>query len=63
MDCFQRKAHNDRVIDMWKKGESLAAIKPQDTWFPPRPIIKKCKKALEILVTEPKTVIKFRKGV
>lgn len=63
MHDFQRKKHNDRLIEMWKNGEPMAAITAQDTWFPPRPIIKKCKEALRILVTEPNTIIEFKRGV
>jgi hypothetical protein len=35
------KAANDSIIDRMKKGESLASVPPQATWWPPRPVIKK----------------------
>lgn len=37
----ERKKRNKDIIERMKKGESLARYKPQDTWFQPRPIIKK----------------------
>lgn len=61
MTEFERREHNDRVLDMWRAGESLAVITTTDAWFPPRPIIKKIATPLCIEVTEAKRVIDFRK--
>lgn len=41
MNEIQRKAHNDDLINRMRRGESMSLCKASDTWFPPRPVIKK----------------------
>lgn len=51
----QRKRENDALLEKMRKGESLATVSVQATWWPPRPIIKKdlvAQKRLFSLVTE-----------
>ena len=51
----QRKRENDALLEKMRKGESLAIVSVQATWWPPRPIIKKdlvAQKRLFSLVTE-----------
>jgi len=61
MTEFERRAHNDRILEMWKAGESLAGITATDTWWPPRPVIKKIATPLCVKVTVSKKVIDFRR--
>lgn len=35
------KKANDFILGKLKRGESLATVPPEATWFPPRPIQKK----------------------
>ena len=49
-----RKKHNDEILKRFKRGESLKSYDSFSSWFPPRPIIEKDKKALEILHKEKK---------
>jgi ribosomal protein L19E len=44
-----RKKENQDLIERMRKGESLARCRPQDTWFQPRPIIKKDLEAMKKL--------------
>lgn len=44
-----RKKENDDLIARMRKGESLSRCRPQDTWFQPRPLIKKDKEAISRL--------------
>lgn len=37
----KRKAKNDDLIRRMREGEDLKLYNASDTWFPPRPIIKK----------------------
>ena len=37
----RRKKENQRILEMMKRGESLATVDVGATWYPPRPIIKK----------------------
>ncbi len=53
----RRKQANNHVLAMFKRGESLSAIPPSATWFPPRPIIAKNKEALEIIFSDSKRKI------
>lgn len=39
--AYARMKRNDEILEKFFKGESLAKVPPQATWFPPRPIIKK----------------------
>jgi hypothetical protein len=48
-DEKSRKHHNDELLARFYRGESLAVVSPQSTWFPPRPIIKKDENALEVI--------------
>lgn len=47
--ALRRKQHNKKVLKKMEKGESLSSFNSQSSWFPPRPIIKKDKKAVEKL--------------
>jgi len=38
---YYRRKRNEEILEKFFKGESLAKVPPQATWFPPRPIIKK----------------------
>ncbi len=40
-DEERRAKENADLVDRMKRGESLARCSPTDTWFQPRPIIKK----------------------
>ena len=42
----KRAEHNRQLLEKMRKGESLALIPTQATWFPPRPIIQKDQKAM-----------------
>lgn len=35
------KQSNDSILSRLKRGESLATVPPEATWFPPRPLIEK----------------------
>ena len=49
----QRKKHNEDLINRMKQGESLQTQSASDSWFPPRPVIKKNSAALrELYVPE-----------
>ena len=45
----ERKKRNEDLIARMKKGESLAKINLQESWFPARPTIKKDKNAFDFL--------------
>ena len=45
----QRKNHNEDVINRMKNGESLQNQTAVDSWFPPRPVIKKNTNAMKSL--------------
>lgn len=47
--AFRRKLHNRKILKRMEKGETLNLYSPQSSWFPPRPIIKKDKKAVKEL--------------
>lgn len=49
----QAKAHNQRLLEEISMGYSGAPVAMQDYFFPPRPIIKKDKNALEFLHKKP----------
>lgn len=40
-DEERRKSQNDEVLAKFRRGQSLAIVDQQATWWPPRPIIKK----------------------
>lgn len=46
---LRRKLHNRKVLKKMNRGEVLNSFDSQSSWFPPRPIIKKDRKALEKL--------------
>jgi hypothetical protein len=46
IDAERRKKENEDLIARMKRGESLARCSTQDTWWQPRPIIKKDKKLI-----------------
>ena len=41
MDEKKRIAENKRIIVKMKRGESLATVPTEATWYPPRPVITK----------------------
>ena len=45
----QRKKHNEDLINRMKQGESLQNQSTSDSWFLPRPVIKKNSAALKEL--------------
>ena len=45
----RRKKENDRILAKLVRGETLATVPPEATWFPPRPTIAKNKDAIERL--------------
>lgn len=55
-DEERRKKENADLVERMKKGESLARCRPEDTWFQPRPIIKKDPDALKQLYGDKKDV-------
>lgn len=48
-DEKRRKSENDDLIRRMRMGESLVRVDVLDTWFPPRPTIKKDKDAIRRL--------------
>ena len=44
-----KKKHNEDLINRMKQGESLQSQSASDSWFPPRPVIKKNSAALREL--------------
>jgi hypothetical protein len=44
-----RQKRNQEVLEKMKSGESLMKYDSSASWFPPRPIIKKDRKAIEVL--------------
>ncbi|MFK7871987.1 MAG: hypothetical protein AB8C84_02285 [Oligoflexales bacterium] len=44
-----RKKHNEDLLQRFQRGESLKSYDSSSSWFPPRPVIEKDKKALELL--------------
>ena len=45
----QRKSHNEDLIYRMKNGESLQNQTAVESWFPPRPVIKKNTGAMKSL--------------
>jgi hypothetical protein len=41
MDEKKRIAENKRIIEKMKRGESIATVPTEATWYPPRPRIVK----------------------
>jgi len=50
----RRKEHNKRVLELVRAGDGLSSFDPMKSWFPPRPIIKKDKDALNFGVIHEK---------
>jgi hypothetical protein len=42
----QRKQHNLELIRRMRSGDSLCSYNSTDSWFPPRPMVKKDKDAM-----------------
>lgn len=53
MDDEERKKRNQDIIRRMKRGDPLQG-RSSDTWFPPRPTIKKDKEAIKKLLGEDK---------
>lgn len=47
--ALRRRLHNRKILKKMERGESLSTFNNQSSWFPPRPIIKKDKKAVDKL--------------
>jgi hypothetical protein len=47
-----RKERNKEVLDKYRRGESLSAVPPDATFFPPRPIIRKSAEDIKRLYGE-----------
>ena len=45
----RRKERNQALVNKVKNGEYIPPIKPQDTWWPDRPQVKKDKEAMRRL--------------
>lgn len=56
----KRKNRNRQIIEKMKRGEDLVAFDAFSSWFPPRPILKKDKKALEKLYGKRLKVVEVR---
>ena len=50
----KRKKANDDILKRMKNGDPLTSFSSHFSWFPPRPIVKKDKKAIAILYPEDK---------
>lgn len=48
-DKERRAKENKALIEKMRRGESLKTVNISSTWFPPRPIIKKNKDAINKL--------------
>jgi len=57
-----RDKENRDLVRRLKAGEPLNRYKPEDTWFPPRPNIKKDKKVLDFPRQTPDNVIGLKGG-
>ena len=55
----QRKEQNAYVLFLLKNGMSATTVSPEDTWWPPREIIKKDKEALQFIHKAPKPDLKI----
>jgi hypothetical protein len=45
----KRQKHNKEIVERMRRGEELAEVDMMESWFPPRPIIKKDKKLMSRL--------------
>ena len=48
-DEERRKLRNNNLLGRVMRGEDTALYTHQDTWWPPRPMIEKSKRALQLL--------------
>lgn len=53
--ALRRRLHNRKILKKMEKGENLNVFSPQSSWFPPRPVIKKNKKAVNELYKNEKS--------
>ena len=44
-----REKHNEDILERMKSGESLQRYSAQDSWYPPRPVIKKDRNAISMI--------------
>lgn len=42
----QRQKHNKNIVERMKRGEDLVEFDEMESWFPPRPMVKKDKKLM-----------------
>jgi len=59
IDEKRRKEQNAYVMFLLKNGMSATTISPQATWWPPRPLQKKSKEALQFIHKAPKPDLKI----
>lgn len=59
----ERKKHNKRVLERWKRGENMSTSTVQDSWFPDRSkgAIKKDADAVKFLYGEDAEAIDDKK--
>ena len=50
---LRRQKHNQEIIKKMNEGESLTSFDSLSSWFPPRPKIKKDKKLIDQLYSNP----------
>ena len=48
----RRKKENEELLKRWRSGSNLSRCGIEDTWWPPRSIIKKDENALKLLFDE-----------
>lgn len=61
MTEMQRYKHNKAILEKMARGESLATVSVQSTWFPPRPLTRKEPSHLKLAPrTPPRKVLTFK---
>jgi hypothetical protein len=50
---------NEETLRKFRAGESLSMMPPEDTWYPPRPKIKKDPDALQVVHKRHKSPLKL----
>lgn len=46
-EAEKRRKANKSILERFMRGETLATVPPDATWYPPRPIIAKDKEAIK----------------
>lgn len=52
MDDKRRNDRNKDIVDRMRAGDKLSSFSSHDSWFPPRPIIRKDKSLMAKLYNE-----------